>query len=408
MKAPTHLVHPWDDTHHVSWLDVVLVLLLALSILSGYRRGATLQVFGLVGLIGGVVVGAFVAPRVAALANSPTTAVALVVGSVLVGAAAGNVAGWMIGSRVRNKAHDHAPMRRADAVGGSLLSVGALLLVTWFLALNLANGPFPGVARGIQDSRVVQTLDAALPQPPSLMGELQHVLALLGFPDVFVGLPPQPADPVEPPASRDAAAATRAARASTVEVLGRGCYQGFLNQGSGFVVAPGLVVTNAHVVAGTNEQWIHSDEGDTAAVVVLFDPDLDLAILRSPTLDAPPMRLLRGEVERGQGGAILGYPGGGPLEPTGAAVRQVIEPVGRNIYGEGEVRRRVYELQASIRRGNSGGPFVLPDGRVAGVVFANSVVADDVGYALLSTEVLPALETARDQMDAVATGSCTL
>ena len=72
----------------------------------------------------------------------------------------------------------------------------------------------------------------------------------------------------------------------------------------------------------------------------------------------------------------------------------MIEPVGRNIYGEGEVRRRVYEVQASIRRGNSGGPFVLPDGRVAGVVFANSVVADDVGYAIVSTEVLPSVQEA--------------
>jgi Trypsin-like peptidase domain/Colicin V production protein len=392
----------------VSWLDVILVLLLALSIVSGYRRGATLQVFGLVGLIGGVVLGALVAPRVAALANSPTTAVALVVGSVLVGAAAGNVAGWTVGSRVRSKAHDHAPVRRVDAVGGSLLSVGALLLVTWFLALNLANGPFPGVARGIQDSRVVRTLDAALPQPPSLLGELQHVLALLGFPDVFVGLPPEPADPVEPPAGRDAAAATREASDSTVEILGRGCYQGFLNQGSGFVVAPGLVVTNAHVVAGTNEQWIHRAGGDSAAQVVLFDPALDIAILRAPGLDAPPLRLLKGEVQRGQGGAILGYPGGGPLQATAAAVRQVIEPVGRDVYGEGQVRRRVYELQASIHSGNSGGPFVLPDGRVAGVVFANSVVADDVGYALLSTEVLPSLQVARTRTDPVDTGSCTL
>jgi hypothetical protein len=392
----------------VSLLDVLLVILLALSILSGYRRGATLQLFGLVGLIGGIALGAIVAPRLATLANSPAMAVGLVVGSVLVGAAVGNVAGWTVGTRLRNRAHDHAPIRRADAVGGSVLSVAALILVTWFLALNLANGPFPGLARSIQGSQVVRTLDATLPQPPSLMGELQHVLAMLGFPDVFVGLPPQPAAPVDPPTGRDARAATQAARDSTVEILGRGCYQGFLNQGSGFVVAPGLVVTNAHVVAGTDEQWIHLADGDTAAAVVLFDPNLDVAVLRAPGLEARPLRMLRGEVERGAGGAILGYPGGGPLEATSAAVRQVIEPVGHNVFGDGEVRRRVYELQASIHRGNSGGPFVLADGRVAGVVFANSVVADDVGYALLSTEVIPSIERARARSQAVGTGSCAL
>jgi S1-C subfamily serine protease len=192
-----------------------------------------------------------------------------------------------------------------------------------------------------------------------------------------------------------------------VEVLGRGCYQGFLNQGSGFVVADDYVVTNAHVVAGTDEQWIHSGEGDTAGAVVVFDPDLDIAILHAPGLRAAPLPLLRGEVERGAGGAILGYPGGGPLDAEAAAVRQVIDPVGRNIYGEGEVGRRVYEIQSVIRRGNSGGPFVLPDGRVAGVVFANSVVADDVGYAILSTEVLPSVKEAKASVEPVGTGSCT-
>ncbi len=390
----------------MSVLDLMLVLLLALSILSGYRRGATMQVFGVVGLVGGVALGALAAPRLASLANSPATAVGLVLGSVLIGAVLGNVFGWLVGSKVKSKAHDHGQMGRVDAVGGSLLSVGALLLVTWFLALNLANGPFPGLARGIRDSRVVRTLDAALPPPPSLLGELQHVLSMLGFPDVFVGLPPEPGEPVDPPRGVDAAAATKAGRGSTVEILGRGCYQGFLNQGSGFVVAPGLVVTNAHVVAGTVEQWITRPDGDSAAAVVVFDPDLDIAILRVPALDAPALPLLRTEVERGQGGAILGYPGSAALVATSAAVRQVIEPVGRNVYGEGEVRRRVYELQASIRRGNSGGPFVLPDGSVAGVVFANSVVADDVGYALLSTEVIPSLQEARAQREPVGTGSC--
>jgi hypothetical protein len=390
----------------VNALDVMLAALLALSLIGGYRRGATLQIIGLIGLAAGIVVGAALAPRVASGASSPTGAIALAMGSVLVGAAIGNLAGWAVGSRVRRRAHG-TQLRKVDAVGGSFVSAIALIAVTWFLALNLVNGPFPGLARGISGSQVVRTLDAALPKPPSLLGELQHVLALLGFPDVFTGLPPQPAAPVELPSGRDAAAATRAARGSTVEILGRGCYRGFLNQGSGFVVAGDLVITNAHVVAGTTEQWIHRPEGDTAASVVLYDPDLDLAILHAPGIGIAPLKLLPGEVERGAGGAVLGYPGGGPLVAEPAAVRQVIEPVGRNVYGQGEVRRRVYEIQAVIRRGNSGGPFVLPNGQVAGVVFANSVVSDEVGYALLSTEIEPSVTEARQRTEAVDTGSCT-
>jgi S1-C subfamily serine protease len=390
----------------MSWLDVMIVALIALSVITGYRRGATLQVLGLIGLVVGVVVGSLLAPRVASLAGSPASAIALALGTVLIGAAVGNTLAWLVGSRIRRRTQG-SKLQRADAVGGSLVSVAALLVVTWFLALNLADGPFPGIARGIRDSRIVRTLDATLPEPPSLLGELQRVLGLLGFPDVFTGLPPAPADPVDPPSGPDAARATTAARDSTVEVLGRGCYQGFLNQGSGFVVADGYVLTNAHVVAGTHEQWLHSADGDDAATVVVFDPDLDIAVLYSPGLDAPVLPLLHREVGRGAGGAVLGYPGGGPLDAESAAVRQAIEPVGRNIYGRDEVRRRVYEIQASIRRGNSGGPFVLPSGKVAGVVFANSVVADDVGYAIVSTEVLPDVAEARSDQEPASTGTCT-
>jgi S1-C subfamily serine protease len=391
----------------VSWLDVMIAALLVLSVLSGYRRGATHQVCGLIGLTAGVVLGVIVAPKVASVATSPTGAIALALGAVVVGAAIGNLAGWVIGGRLRPRGEGPTTAKRIDSVGGSLISAVALLLATWFLALNLVNGPFPGLARGIRQSRVVQTLDATFPAPPSLFGELQNVLSMLGFPDVFLGLPPQPGEPVQPPPGEDAAAATRAARDSTVEILGRGCYQGFLNQGSGFVAARELVVTNAHVVAGTSEQWIHGADGDTAAAVISFDPELDLAVLRAPGLSAPPLRLLDREVERGAGGAVLGFPGGGPLDAEAAAVRQVIEPVGRNIFGDGQVRRRVYEIQAVIRHGNSGGPFVLPNGRVAGVVFASSVVSDDVGYALLSTEVRDVLADARSLVDPVDTGLCT-
>ena len=279
--------------------------------------------------------------------------------------------------------------------------------MTWFLALNLVNGPFPQLARGIRSSKIVQGIDAVMPAPPSLLGEAQRVLSMLGLPNVFVGLPPVPAEPVAPPAGTDARSAYLAAAPSTFEILGSGCYQGFLNEGTGFVVGHELLVTNAHVVAGTDELWIHTAEQDYEAQVVLFDPELDIAILRVPDLEAPPIPLLEGEVTRGAGGAVLGYPGGGPLATSPAAVRQVIDPVGRNIYGQGEVTRRLYEIQAEVRRGNSGGPFVLPNGKAAGVVFANSVIDESVGYAIASTEVAPLVREASARTHEVATGACT-
>ncbi len=390
----------------MTWLDVVLIVLVVLSVIGGYRRGAVLQVIGLGGLAAGVVLGAFVAPRLAALGHDPMAQVAIVLAAVIVGGAAGNLAGWLVGSRLRERTHG-SRLRRADAAAGSVVSVCALLLVTWFLALNLANGPFPDLARGISGSRIVRGLDSVLPQPPSLLGEAQRVMALLGFPDVFVGIPPTPADPVPPPGDAQARAAFRAAEDSTFEVLGDGCSAGYLNQGSGFVVRPGYVLTNAHVVAGSTRQWVHERTTDHEAQVVAFDPKEDLALLRVPDLDAPPLRLLGGELARGDGGAVLGYPGAGPLEGGAAAVRQVLSPVGRDIYGRGEVTRRLYEIQAEIRHGNSGGPFVTPGGLVAGVVFASSAVDDHVGYAIASSEVRPFLQGATGAQIPVSTGSCT-
>jgi S1-C subfamily serine protease len=389
----------------MTWLDLIFLVLLVLSVIAGYRRGAVLQVIGLSGLVLGIVIGVLLAPRVARLVGDPTTHIAITLGVVLIGGAIGNLAGWVLGSRLRTRTHA-TRMQSADAYGGAVVSVIALVLTTWFLALNLVNGPFPQLTGGIRDSSVVRGLDAVMPPPPSMIDELRRVLGLLGFPDVFIGLPPRPGAPVEPPSKTAASAAFLRAGPSTVEVLGDGCSRGFLNQGSGFVVEPGFVVTNAHVVAGTTEQWVHSGDGDHAATVVGFDPDLDVAVLRAPTLGAAPLSLLDAELARGDGGAVLGYPGGGPLTPSDAAVRQVIEPVGRDIYGGGEISRRLYELQADVAPGNSGGPFVLPDGTVAGLVFANSVVADHVGYAIVSSEFssLVARAVARDAT--VSAGMC--
>ena len=385
----------------------MLLVLLVFSVIAGYRRGAVLQVVSLLGMIVGAVVGALVASHVARLGpDTPMSHVSLSLGAVVVGAAIGNILGWMLGTRLR--ARTTGPhLQRADSIMGSFVAVTALLLVTWFLALNLANGPFPQLARGIRSSRIVHGLDAVLPQPPSLLGEAQKVFSLIGFPDIFIGIPPLPAEPVDPPSGAEAHAAFVAAQDSTFEVLGSGCYVGYLNQGSGFVVRPGYLLTNAHVVAGTDRQWIHSSDGDHDAQVVAFDPQTDLALLHVPDLTAPVLTLLQGDIDRGTDGAVVGYPGGGPLTGDGAAVRRSFSAPGRDIYGQGEITRHLYEIQATVHHGNSGGPFILSDGRVAGVVFASSVIDPAVGYAIASSDVRPFVRGATGAQIPVSTGTCT-
>ena len=141
------------------------------------------------------------------------------------------------------------------------------------------------------------------------------------------------------------------------------------------------------------------------AVPVLFDDDLDAAILRVDGLDAPALTLLPGEVPRGTGGAVLGYPHGRYTELR-AAARRALDAVGRDIYSEDHVQRRIYELQVTVRPGNSGGPFALPGGRVAGLIFGAAVTHEDLGYALTSPRLIPLVERAEGQREAVGTGRC--
>jgi S1-C subfamily serine protease len=385
----------------VTFLDAILLVLFGLSAWGGYRRGALLQVAGLVGLITGFAVGAWLAPHVAGTVRSDSAKIAVALGTVLVVGAIGDAVGSILGLKLRRRAHG-TRLPTADAIGGAGLSVAALLLTVWFLGLNLAAGPFPALARSLHRSAVVRAVDAVFPPPPALASELGRVLDLFGFPDVFAGLPPIPAEPVPQPSGGLAARAAADARPSVVLIAGPACDE--ILQGTGFVVADDLVLTNAHVVAGGSPRVLW--EGQTFdAVPVAFDEDLDAAVLRVEDLDAPALTLLPEEVERGDGGAVLGFPSG-TYTAQSAAVRRPLDAVGRDIYGEDQVRRRIYELQVTVRPGNSGGPFVLPGGRAAALIFGASATDDDLGYAITSPRLIPFVERAAARTGPVGTGRC--
>ena len=385
-------------------LDVLLVALLVLAGLSGYRRGLALQAFGFGGLLLGLLVGALLAPALARLVDGPALQAGIVAAVLLCLGAAGNAVGWLLGTRMRERTRA-SRLRSVDAAGGSTVAVVASLIAIWFLALNLVTGPFPTVAAQIRGSAIVRTLDAALPAPPSLLAQVRQFFNSLGFPDVFTGIPPLPADPVQPPSQVEARAAVEAGASSTVRVVGRACES--IQEGSAFLVADGYVVTNAHVVAGVSEPQVQAPGvGSEPATTVMFDPELDLALLLVHETSGPPLPIATEAIARGAAGAVLGYPGGGPLDAHRAAVLRVIDAaVGRDIYGRGEVERSILELQTRVRPGNSGGPFVLSDGRVGGVVFAASTGEEDVGYAIAVSELHEALDAIGATLE-VDTGPC--
>jgi|SRR4051794_14859744 S1-C subfamily serine protease len=395
-----------DHGRAVNLVDLILVAALVFAGFSGYRRGLALQSLSVGGLLIGLFVGALIAPGAAALVDS-ALAQATVATCVLVGfAAIGDAVGWMLGSRLRARARATA-FKVPDAAGGSVVAVVASLLAIWFIALNLVNGPFPDVSRQIRGSAIVRTLDDALPAPPSLLAQVQQFFNRYGFPDVFSSIPPLPADPVREPTRSQTRAVFELAQDSTVRIVGEAC--GHIQEGSGFVAADGLVITNAHVLAGVDSPLIQKP-GTTESIdatTVLFDPELDLGVLRVDTSVGPVLDLTTGGVERGERGAVLGYPEGGPLTGERAAVLRTFDDIpGHDIYGEGQPRRDIIELQSLVRPGNSGGPFVLEDGTVAGVVFAASTTEDAVGYAIDAQEVAPRLADAVARDRPVSTGDC--
>jgi S1-C subfamily serine protease len=388
----------------VNLLDLGVLVLLVLAAINGYRRGAALQLTAYAGLLIGLLIGALIAPAFAGLMASSFSSAAVAMIVLLSMAAIGDAVGWFIGVKVWTLAR-RSILGTVDAVGGSLVAVVAVLLTTWFIAFNLVNGPFAPLSNQIRGSAVVRTLDRSLPRPPAVLAEVRQFLNRFGFPEVFAGLPPAPAGPVRGPTKGQAKAAAAAAEASTVKVVGQAC--GAIQEGSGFVAADDYVVTNAHVVAGMPAPKVQVQNGATLdATTVLFNPRLDIAVLRVDQAPGAALHLRAGDVGRGATGAVLGYPGGGSLTYGPAAVRRELDAVGRDIYGRDIVRRNVYELQAKVRPGNSGGPLVLLKGDVAGVVFAASTTDSGIGYALTSTEVRPLLRAAEGRSAPVSTQDC--
>jgi S1-C subfamily serine protease len=388
----------------VNLLDVAVLVWAGFAAVSGYRRGAALQLTEYAGLLLGLVVGAIFAPPLAGLFHSPVVQAVVALGVLIGVAAIGEGFGWLLGRRAWAAAR-RSVLGPIDAGAGSVVSVLAVLLVTWFLSYSLSAGPFPTLSRQIGSSAVVGALDDALPRPPSLLAEVRGFLNRFGFPEVFADVPPIPAGPVQGPSSALVAQISAQANPSVVQIESQAC--GSIRSGSGFVAADHYVVTNAHVVAGGSNPQVQIGGRAFDTTTVLFDPNLDMAVLYVADNPGPPLPLDPDQVDRGTQGAVIGYPGGGPRQDMAGAVRRPLEAVGRDIYGHAIVTRTIYEMQAEVRPGDSGGPFVLKNGHVAGVIFAASTTDTSVGYALTSDDVLNRLRTVLGETSRVSTQDCS-
>ncbi len=372
-------------------LDAVVLAVSVLAGVGGYRAGLLARLLSWMGLAAGIFLAARFLPRIIALVSlsSPTSRLA-VAAAVLVGAAfVGMAAGQLLGRRIHGALPPGAP-RSVDRLVGAAVGVLSVLAALWLLLPAISSVPgWPSAAA--RSSVVSRWVRGTLPRPPNTLQALRRLVGNNGLPQVFASLDPRGAVGPPPAASPLRPAVLARAEASTVRVKGQACDR--IQEGSGFVVAPDLVVTNAHVVAGEppgSTSVLRPDGRTFAARVVLYDSERDIALLRVPGLDEPALPLADARV--GSRGDVLGHPGGvARLVVSPYAVDRQITAVGEGLYHRHHTRRQVLVLASGLRPGDSGSPLVDVHGRVVGIAFAVAVGQPDTAYALSTAELRPDL-----------------
>jgi S1-C subfamily serine protease len=398
---------PFDTLAAVDWVDLLIIGLMVLAAVHGLRLGAIVQILTFGGFFLGFVLGTIVWVPLLSGGHGDITRSVLVVSLVLFTACLLGYAGRVIGtwSNVTVRRHN---LGNVDAVLGVAVAVVAVLLSVWVVAAVILspNSRFTSLDAAVARSDILHSIDGVLPQAPSIFNDLQTFLNDQGFPQVFSTLTPPSTPSVSTPTDAETKALADPAVFSTVKVLGTACNSE--QEGSGFVVGPGLVATNAHVVAGESNGSTQVLLGNSAynATTVLFDPDFDLAVLRTNAPLGPALNISSALVSRGTQAALLGYPEDRGLTIGAAGVTEEVTAIGKDIYNSGSVTRGVYALDATVLPGNSGGPLLGPGGQVIGVVFSRSTVYPNVGYALTSPGVLTRVQQAERRHAAVGTGPC--
>jgi S1-C subfamily serine protease len=376
----------------LDWAILAFTFALALW---GYRQGLIVGALTLLGFAAGAFVGSRVGPLLLTRgADSPYAPLCGALGALLVGAlVAVTLESFALGLRERWVRRPF--LQAADGAGGAALIASVALGLAWVFGAVLLHAPSTARLRAdIQQSLILRSLNDVLPPTGPLLNALNRVdpaPTVLG-----------PAAPVAPPNVKIASDPdVLRAGESVVRVLSTACGLGI--EGSGWAVEPEVVVTNAHVVAGSDDTTVTTQDGaQLDATAIYYEPRLDLALLR---VGAPlPPLPIGSQRRKGEEGAVLGYPENGPYALSPARIGETRTTISEDSYGDGPVERTITALSGSVRSGNSGGPLVDPRGRVVGTVFAATTSGPKGGFAIPAEQVRQAL---RHTAEAVGTGPCT-
>lgn len=388
------------------WLDFAILGIGFVAAISGWRSGALGSLLSFIGVVLGAVAGVLLAPHVIPHISGDRTKLFATLFLILALVVIGEIAGVVLGRAVRGTIRNRL-FRAFDSVVGVSLMLVAVLVASWLLGSLLTSSDQPNLAAAVKNSRVLSEVDKVAPDwMRSVPNRLSALLDTSGLPDVLEPFGRTPIVNVDAP---DASLATdpivTTSRPSVVKIRGIAPSCQKVLEGSGFVVAPNRVMSNAHVVAGADSVTIEADGKTYDAGVVSYDPNADISILDVPNLPITPLQFAEQPAPKGTDAVVMGYPGGGDFLATPARVREIIELNGPDIYRTTTVTREVYTVRGTVRQGNSGGPMINRAGKVLGVVFGAAVDDADTGFVLTAKEVERQLVMVGNTQR-VTTGTC--
>ena len=385
-------------------LDLVLILALLSYLGYGLRNGFLVTLGGIAGFAAGAVAAFFAVPLVSGFVDDSGWRLTAIVAAAVVLIVLGHGAGTMIGRQIRGAVRIR-PLRAVDRLVGGAANLAVSALVISMLAFSVSSLGVPLVSQQLAESKVIRFIDGLTPTPvKATMAQLRSAVIGNGIPTLLEGL--EQGQPVAVPnASTDTPGLNRAAE-SVLKIAGTAFECGQNQTGSGFVVSPGRVVTNAHVVAGVSQPVVEVPGGGAMPVrVVYFDTRHDLAVLAVDGLPAEPLALSP-DLPNGSPAAFAGYPHGGPFLSKPATVQDITTVLVPDIYGNSPAPEEIYRLAGDVQPGNSGGPLLTTDGLVAGVIFAKATSDTEMGFAITMDDLTPVASQAPALSAAVSSGQC--
>ncbi|MGL4339082.1 MAG: MarP family serine protease [Rhodoglobus sp.] len=385
------------------FLDIIVGVTLVCYVFHGMLTGLSRNIFVIAGVIAGVIAAFFLAPLAAQQVPIPLMRPVATIAAAVMLVALGSAIGTALGRWIR-RGVALSPLSGVDRALGAVTSGVLAALIASVIAFSASQLGVPLLSRAIAGSAILRTISSVTPDPvQGFLAQVRGVVLQRGIP-LFSGALGT-AIPVVPQINTGSAELSAAAQ-SVVRINGTAYACGTSQVGTGFVVATDRVVTNAHVVAGVSEPVIEALDGKIImGSITYFDPISDLAVIDAPGLSSPGLPLSP-TLNTGEDAAFEGYPYGGPFSSGAADVISVSTTAIADIYGTSTHEREVYTLAADVREGNSGGPLLTLDGRVAGIIFARNPDTPNVGYAITMAELEPLAKRAAELDTRVSSGAC--